>query len=71
MFFMHLGYKFFDLMSLNPILYIGASTTHAQLEQCNMYTTLVMHFQIHRIGSRCKSKDGWVQDYFQKKFNVA
>jgi hypothetical protein len=71
LFLMHLGYRFFDLMASNPILYIGASTTHAQLEQCNIYTTLIMHFQIHRTRSRCKSRDGWVYGYFQKKFNVA
>jgi len=69
MFLMHLGYRFFDFMPLNPILYIGASTTHVQLKQCNICTTLIMHFQIHRIGSSCKSKDGWVQGYFQKFLN--
>jgi hypothetical protein len=71
MFLMHLGYRFFDFMLLNPFLYIGANTTHAQLEQCNIYITLIMHFQIHRTGSSCKSKGGWVQGYFQKFLNVA
>jgi hypothetical protein len=68
---MHMDYRFLDLMPLNLILYIGASTTHAQLEQCNICTTLIMHFQIHMTWSSCKSRDGWVQGYFQKKFNVA
>jgi hypothetical protein len=71
MFLMHLGYRFFDLMSLNPILYIGASTIHVQSEQCNVCTTLIMHFQIHKTRSSCKSWDGWVQGYFQKFLNVA
>jgi hypothetical protein len=70
-FLMHLSNRFFDLMSLNLVLYIGTSTTHVQLEQCNICTTLMMRFQIHRVGSRCKSKDGWVQGYFQKFLNVA
>ncbi len=59
MFLMHLGNRFFDLISLNPVLYIGTSTVYAQLEQCNICTTLIMHFQIHMIGSRCK-KQGWL-----------
>jgi len=71
MFLMHLGYRFFDLMSLNLVLYIGASTIHAQSKQYNICTTLIMHFQIHRIGSSCKNKDGWVQGFFQKFLNVA
>ncbi len=66
-----LGNRFFDFMPLNPILYIGTNTTHAQLEQCNICMTLLMNFQIHMIGSRCKSKDGWVQGYFQKFLYVA
>jgi hypothetical protein len=70
MFLMHLGDRFFDLMPLSPILYIGTSTIHAQLEQCNICTTLIMHFQIHGTWSRCKSRDGWVQGYFQKIVNV-
>jgi len=56
MFLMHLGYRFFDLMPLNLVLYIGANTTHAKLEQCNICITLIMHFQIQGQGLVVKAR---------------
>ncbi len=72
MFPVHLGYKFFHLMLLNPVLYIGAITTHAQLKQCNICTTLILHFQIHMTWSSCKSMDvsGWRSRVIFKSFSM-